>query len=521
MSTLQIVLAALAAVAAGVALGWFLNTRLGERSLEASRARSDELVRKARRAAESSKQQSLLEARQEQLRERNRVESELRVRKRQLQKRERELRSGRQELEAREEELTRREGEIAEQESALATGRSELDEVRAQADRLVEEHNARLSQVAGMTVEEARRQLLANLQAQARFEAAQLFREIKDEAKRNAEHEAIKIIALAIERAASEFGAERMISQFQLPEGSDLKGRIIGHEGKNIRAFERATGIQLLIDEDGNSVTLSGYNPVRREIARRVLETLVKDGNIHPRRIDDLARRNTRRLEEEMRRAGVETLKELGLRGVHPEIVKLLGRLKYRTSYGQNVLEHSKEVAYLTGMMAAELRMDEMLARRAGLLHDIGKAIDYEREGTHPEIGAEVGQKYGESEVVINAIASHHEDCEVTSPISVLVSAADTLSGGRPGARRKSVAEYIKRIERLEELANSIKGVEQSYALHAGREIRVIAESKLVTDDEVSLLAADLASRIQSEMDYPGKIKVTVIRETRAVEFAS
>jgi ribonuclease Y len=297
-------------------------------------------------------------------------------------------------------------------------------------------------------------------------------------------------------------------------------GRIIGQEGKNIKAFERATGIQLVLDEAARTVTLSGYHPVKREIARRVLETLVSDGNIHPRRIEELTRRNRRRLDEEMKRAGIETLKELKIKGVHPEIAKLLGRLRFRSSYAQNVLLHSKEVAYMTGMLAAELRLDQDLARRAGLLHDIGKAIDYEREGTHPEIGAEVATKFGEPEVVINAIASHHEDCEMTSPISVLVSAADSLSGARPGARRKTVAEYIKRIEKLEDLANSMKGVEQSYAIQAGREIRVIARSRETDDARVDLLASDLASRIQTEMDYPGKIKVTVIRETRASETA-
>jgi ribonuclease Y len=377
-----------------------------------------------------------------------------------------------------------------------------------------------LESVSGLTREEARRLLLDNLRARTRLEAAAMIKEIKDEAQRSAEDEAAKIMALAVERAASDFSAERTVSHFDLPQGSDLKGRIIGHEGKNIRAFEKATGIQLIVDEESNSVTLSGYNPVRREVARRVLATLVKDGQIHPRRIEDLTKRNSRRLDEEMRRAGQEALRELGIKGLHGEMVKLLGRLKYRTSYGQNVLNHSKEVAYLAGMLAAELRMDEKMARRAGLLHDIGKAIDYEREGTHPEIGAEVATRCGEHPLVINAIASHHEDCEMLSPISVLVSAADSISGARPGARRKTVAEYIKRIEKLEELANSMEGVEQSYAIQAGREIRVIANSKMVDDARVDLLAGDLASRIQSEMDYPGKIKVTVIRETRAVEHA-
>ena len=347
-----------------------------------------------------------------------------------------------------------------------------------------------------------------------------MIKEIKDEAQKSAEAEATKIISLAIERAASDLSAERTISTLQLPNGKEIKGRIIGHEGKNIRAFEKATGIQLLLDETGENVTFSGYNPVRREVARRVLEALVKDGNIHPKRIEDMVRRHQRRLEDEMRRAGEQTLKELGIKGMHSELVKLLGRLKYRTSYGQNVLLHSKEVSVLTGIMAAELRLDEKLARRSGLLHDIGKAIDYEREGTHPEIGAEFASRYGESEIVVNAIASHHEDCEAISPISVLVAAADAVSGARPGARRKSIAEYIKRIEQLEGLANSMEGVEQSYALQAGREIRVIARSNVVDDARVDLLASDLAARIQAEMDYPGKIKVTVIREMRAVDYA-
>ena len=393
----------------------------------------------------------------------------------------------------------------------------EIDVTRERTTRLLDQQNEALERVSVMTSDEARRQLLANLKAQTRYDAAAMIKQIRDEAQRTGETEATKIMALAVERMSSEFSAERTVSQFKLPEGSDLRGRIIGHEGKNIRAFEKATGIQLILDEENSTVTLSGYHPVKREIARRVLETLVKDGNIRPKRIDDLTRRNQRRLEDEMRRAGQEAVKELGLKGIHPEIVKLL---KFRSSYGQNVLQHSTEVARLTGMMAAELRLDEKLARRAGLLHDIGKAIDYEREGTHPEIGSEIGRKCGEHEVVVNAIASHHEDCEMTSPISVLVAAADAISGARPGARRQTVAQYIKRIEKLEELADSMEGVEQSYALQAGREIRVIAKSQQVDDARVDLLASDLASRIQNEMDYPGKIKVTVIRELRAVDYA-
>ena len=511
---------AVVAVGVGALLGWFLNNRFGRKSMEATKVRADEVLRGARRTAEKAKRAALLEAKEESLSERNKVERDLRSRRGQIKKQERDIKAALQTQQERETDLERVQEELAESGKQLELREDEVRRSKVQAEELVERQNEALEQVSGMTREEARRELLENLRARTRFEAATMIKEIKDTAQQTADADATRILALAVERAASEFSAERTISQFKLPEGSDLRGRIIGHEGKNIRAFETITGIQLVLDEENNSITMSGYNPVRREVARRVLETLIKDGNIRPKRIEDLTRRNRRRLEDEMRRAGQETLKELGIKGVHPEIVKLLGRLKYRSSYGQNVLLHSKEVAYLTGMMAAELRLDEKVARRAGLLHDVGKAIDYEREGTHPEIGGEMAEKYGEPAEVINAIASHHEDIEMNTPISVLVAAADAVSGARPGARRQTVAQYIKRIEKLEELANSMQGVEQSYALQAGREIRVIAHSKKVDDATVELLAGDLASRIQNEMDYPGKIKVTVIREVRASDYA-
>jgi len=504
-------IAALVALAAGIGCGFWINNRLATKSLDAARRRAEAVLAEARRDGEKARRAAVLEAREEIFAQRNKAEQDFRSRKGQLLKRERDQRAQQERIRAQETELIRQKDLLKDAEATLAAREAEVT---------VEEETRSLERISEMTREEARRQLLANLRAETRYEAAAMIKEIKDEAQKSAEAEATKIISLAIERAASDLSAERTISTLQLPNGKEIKGRIIGHEGKNIRAFEKATGIQLLLDETGENVTFSGYNPVRREVARRVLEALVKDGNIHPKRIEDMVRRHQRRLEDEMRRAGEQTLKELGIKGMHSELVKLLGRLKYRTSYGQNVLLHSKEVSVLTGIMAAELRLDEKLARRSGLLHDIGKAIDYEREGTHPEIGAEFASRYGESEIVVNAIASHHEDCEAISPISVLVAAADAVSGARPGARRKSIAEYIKRIEQLEGLANSMEGVEQSYALQAGREIRVIARSNVVDDARVDLLASDLAARIQAEMDYPGKIKVTVIREMRAVDYA-
>lgn len=509
-------LVALLGIVAGAFFGWLLNNRFGRKSLEAIKMRVDEATRAARREGEKIKRQALLDAREEGIKQREKAERDLRSRRGQLNKQEKEMQAERDRLAQTEQQLEERDAQLKEGNRALDDRDAKLDESRAELEKLVAEENRQLESVSGMTRDEARRRLLANLKAQTRLEAATMVKEIKDEATKNAEREATKIIALAIERCASDHGAERTISFFDLPAGSELKGRIIGQEGKNIRAFEAATGIQLLIDEESNRITLSGYHPVKREIARRVLEMLVKDGNIHPRRIDELTKRHTRRLDDEMRKAAKETLKELGIHKLPGELTTLLGRLRFRTSYGQNVLNHSKEVAYLTGMLAAELRLDEKIGRRAGLLHDIGKAIDYELEGTHPEIGAEVAERCKEHDYVVNAIASHHEDCEMTSPYAVLVSAADSLSGARPGARRKTLAEYIKRIERLEELATSMPGVDHCYAIQAGREIRVITNSREVDDAKADLLAADLAERIQTEMDYPGKIKITVIRETRA-----
>ncbi len=512
----MVVLVGVLAAVGGAAFGWLLNNRFGRKSLEAIKMRVDEATRAARREGEKIKRKAHVDAKQEILGQREKAERDMRSRRGQLNKKEKDVKAERRKIRDAENALATLQEQLDETTESLNARDRKLHEERTRLEGMIDDENRQLESVSGMTRDEARRRLLANLKAQTRLEAAQMVKEIKDEAQKNAETEAIKIIALAVERCASDYSAERTVSYFDLPEGSELKGRIIGQEGKNIRAFEASTGIQLLIDEETNRLTLSGYHPVKREVARRVLEMLVKDGNIHPRRIEELTKRHRRRLEEEMKRAANEVVKELGIKKLHPDLCKLLGRLRFRTSYGQNVLNHSKEVAYLTGMLAAELRLDEKLARRAGLLHDIGKAIDYELEGTHPEIGAEAAEKAGEHEWVVNAIASHHEDCEMISPYAVLVSAADSLSGARPGARRKTVAEYIKRIERLEELANSMPGVEQSYAIQAGREIRVITHSREVDDARADLLAADLAAKIQTEMDYPGKIKITVIRETRA-----
>ena len=511
--------AALLALGAGYLLGWGMKSRLLKGDVERSRGEARDIVAKTRREAEDQKRQALVQAREEWLATKARLEQDTRNRSREVQQRQHAVEEREAAHRDRDTRLRSREQDLEAREKALELARAECVRDRERLGRAGASLNEKLSKITGLTIEDARQMLLGNLRQEVRFEAAKTIREAREEAQRRSEFEAGKIVSLAIERTASEWSAERSVSTFPLANDK-LKGRIIGHEGKNIRAFEKATGVQLLMDDQPGAVVLSCFNPIKREVARLTLERMLKDGNISPKRIEELVEKNQSRVEEQMLRAGQEALRELGINGVHPEMVKLLGRLRYRTSYGQNVLMHSIEVAKLTAIMASELRLDGTLAKRAGLFHDIGKAIDFEREGTHPEIGVEVATRYNEHPIVINAIGSHHDDVEVIHPISVLVSAGDAISGSRPGARRKSVVDYARRIEQLEGLANETEGVEQSYAIQAGREIRVIARAERVDDDHLTLLASELAKKIQAQMEYPGRIKVTVIREMRAIETA-
>lgn len=505
--------------AAALALGWYLNNRMGSAGLAAARTQSEELLKEAARKAESERKAAVLSTHEDLQRAKRQLEKEARDRQKNLQKLQKEAEESQGALSEQTVQLKRRDQSLRDKERALADLERQACEKQKQADALLVEANEKLEHVSGLSAEEAKKFLLANLKNETRFEAARMIKEIKDEAQRNGEMEAQKIISLAIERQAADYSNERTVTSVPLPS-EKMKGRLIGHEGKNIKAFEKFVGVQLIVDDSPDSVILSGFNPIKREIARMCLEKMMKEGNITPRRIEDVSNEMKRKMVRNIQRIGEETLREMQIDGVHPEIVRLLGRLRYRTSYGQNVLEHSKEVGRLTELMALELRLDGKTARRAGLLHDIGKAIDYEREGTHPEIGFEVARKYGEPLIVQNAIASHHEDVEVISPISVLVSAADAISGARPGARRRQTVDYVKRIEKLESLADSMEGVEQSFAIQAGREIRVIARHDKLDDAQSALLATMLAEKIQQEMEYPGKIKVTVIREMRAVDYA-
>ena len=519
MDTLTIVVAGAAGVLAGGGIGLALVRRACRGRLSEAQREAEALRIQARRDADKQRRMTLLAAREEAQRRAAEAEAEAGRRSAAIDEGEERLADQEQHIQEQEIELRRRAAELGSRDEKLEAAEQELAAARQAAEQTGEEYLVGLERVAGLGREEAKKLLQNKMRSEARYDAARIAKEIKDEARETADREATKIVSLAIERSASEITGFRTVSTVKIPN-EKIKGRLIGHEGKNIRAFEKATGMQLIVDESPDSVLLSGFNPVRREIARLGLEKLIKEGNINPRRIEDVIDEQKRWMVKHIQKVGEDTVKELEIEGVHVEILRLLGRLKYRTSYGQNVLEHSIEVAHITAMMAAELGLDERIALRSGLLHDIGKAIDYEREGTHPEIGMEVAKKYHEPEIVINAIASHHEDVEVISPISVLVSAADAISGSRPGARRKTLSDYAKRIEKLEGLANSIDGVDNSYAIQAGREIRVIARHQEVDDAQSESLASLIAQRIQSEMEYPGKIKITVIREMRAVDYA-
>lgn len=520
MANYLIILALLGGLAAGLVGGWILCNRLGVQSVSKSRDLVQHLMDDARAQAEHLRKLELAKAREQWSTEREEIEQEYQKRleavkniERAMNRRDAQLQRTERELETAAEELKGREDALQAESVALAARHEEFS-------ALHEEYNQRLERVAGLTVEEAKKQLVSNLKSEAEHEAANLIRQIKEDVQRTAEADAQKIITLAIERVATDQVVERTTSVIKLQD-EGIKGRLIGHEGRNIRYFEELTGMQLLINnDDPMTVVISGFNPVAREIAKQSLDRLIQTGKVHPRKIQEVVAKATKKVQRDIQTAGEEAFEYLKLAPPHPEILKLVGKLRYRTSYGQNVLNHAKEVAELCSSMAAELGLDATLARRAGLLHDIGKAIDFEKEGTHPELGGEAARKYGENEVVVNAIESHHEDVEVIHPISILVAVCDAISGSRPGARRASLTDYIKRIETLEGIVNSFEGVEQSFAIQAGREVRVIVKTDAVHDDRLPFLTAEMTKKIQDEMDYPGRIRLTMIREMKAVEYA-
>ena len=501
------------------AAGWFISSKVGQNRIANANEAARRIVADAKKEAETLRKEMILEAKDEQLRIKQKVDRDAQVKEKELGKLERSLREKELNInrksdlqDHRERDLKVLERNIFEREKMLKVKDDKLTS-------LIAEENRKLENIARMTTEEAIQQLKANLLDRAKQQAAEAIKEIRDEAMLQANREAREIIINAIQRSAADHSVETTVSVVNLPS-DEIKGRIIGREGRNIRAFEQATGIEIIVDDTPEAVILSGFDPYRREVARMSLEKLTSDGRIHPGRIEEVVKKSEKELEEIVALAGEQAMMETSVLGLHPELQKLLGRLKFRTSYGQNVLQHSIEVANLSGLMAAELGLDANLSKRAGLLHDIGKAVDRNTEGTHAKIGADLLKKYREGKVVQNACAAHHEDEEYTSLISVLVQAADAISSSRPGARRETLEGYVKRLSKLEEIATSFTGVSKSFAIQAGREMRVMVEHDNVSDAEADQLATDIAAKIQEEVEYPGQIKITVIREFRAVDYA-
>ncbi len=499
--------------------GGILFRRFSSQKVARAEEFAKKVVAEAEKEAEIKKKEAILEAKDEWFKAKTNFEREISNRRSEQAKAEKKVEEREQSVERKADLVNKKERELINKEKVVAARDKALETREQELEKLISDQNRQLERISGMSSEEAKRQLMDNLVNQARAEAAATVKQIKEEAEATADREAKNIVISAIQRTAADHAVETTVSVVHIPS-DDMKGRIIGREGRNIRAFETLTGVDVIVDDTPEAVILSGFDPVRREVAKMALEKLISDGRIHPARIEEVVAKSEKEMEVIIREAGEQACFDVGVHGIHSEILKLLGKLKFRTSYGQNVLEHSKEVAWLCGLMAAQLGLDGTMAKRAGLLHDVGKAIDRETEGTHTQIGATIAAKHNEPLAVVNAIASHHQDVVQETPYSVLVQAADAISGARPGARRESLENYIKRLEKLEEVADSFKGVAKAYAIQAGREIRIMVENEQVDDSGAVVLAADIAKKIQQELEYPGQIKVTVIRETRAVDYA-
>lgn len=496
----------------GALIGYIYRKNVGEKAIGSAEQKAKNLVLDAENKSETLRKEAILEAKEEAHRLRSDAEKDARERRAEIQRSERRLIQKEESIDRKLENIERKEESITQKEQNIINKQKDLDKIIS---RQLEE----LERISGYTIDEAKALLLSNIEKEVRHDASIMIKDIESKAKEEADKKAKYIITGAIQRCAADHVAESTVSVVALPN-DEMKGRIIGREGRNIRAIETLTGVDLIIDDTPEAVILSGFDPVRREIARVALEKLIVDGRIHPARIEEMVEKAEREVNAIIKEEGEQAAFEVGIHNLHPELIKLLGRLKYRTSYGQNVLKHSVEVAHLAGLMAGELGLDIKLAKRAGLLHDIGKALDHEVEGTHVDIGIDVLRRYKESEAVINGMAAHHGDYEPKSMEAVLIAAADALSAARPGARRETLDAYIKRLEKLEEIANTTPGVEKSFAIQAGREIRIIAKPDDVNDEEIVFLAREISKKIESELEYPGQIKVNVVRETRAVDYA-
>ena len=474
--------------------------------------KSREIIDEALKTAETKKREALLEAKEESLKTKNELEKETKERRAELQRYEKRVLSKEENVEKKADALEKKEADLVRRENILS---KRTAEVEAQYEQGIQE----LERISGLTSEQAKEYLLKSVEEDVKHDTAKLIKELENKAKEEAEKKARDLVVTAIQRCAADHVAETTVSVVQLPN-DEMKGRIIGREGRNIRTLETLTGVELIIDDTPEAVVLSGFDPIRREVARIALERLIVDGRIHPARIEEMVEKAQKEVETNMREEGEAACLEVGIHGIHPELIKLLGKMKFRTSYGQNALKHSIEVAQLSGLLASELGVDVRLAKRAGLLHDIGKSVDHDMEGTHVQLGAELCKKYRESATVVNAVESHHGDVEPTNLISCIVQAADTISAARPGARRETLETYTNRLKQLEDITNSFKGVEKSYAIQAGREVRIMVVPEQISDDDMVLLAREVSKRIENELEYPGKIKVNVIRESRVTDYA-
>ena len=509
----------LAAALVVCAFWWWMGRRAAARTLAEAKVKAAEVTRESKRQAENRLREAEVAAKEKLLQARSEFEKASRQRRAELETLERRLNQRDDSQVKRTEEIAKREKELADRERATTQLERNLEKHQTALDRLLMDERIKLEKVAGLTAQQAKEQLIRVMEGEARIEAAHIVKRLEDEAREKAQREAQRILSMAVQRGASDYVAETTVSVVMLPN-DEMKGRIIGREGRNIRALEAATGVDLIVDDTPEAVIVSNFDPLRREIARVSLDRLIADGRIHPARIEEVVEKVRAEFDDRIRQEGEDALLELNIAGVHPELVKLLGRLRFRTSYGQNVLKHSREVAFLAGIMASELKVDVHVARRAGLMHDIGKAVDREMEGSHLELGIDLLRKFGESEDVIHAMACHHGDYDPETVEAVLVTAADALSAARPGARREILETYVKRLERLEEIAAGFRGVQKTFAIQAGREVRIIVDSERIGDEQALWLSKDIAKKIQAELTYPGQIKVTVIRETRSIEYA-
>ncbi|MBK7498263.1 MAG: ribonuclease Y [Ignavibacteriales bacterium] len=500
-------------------LGWFFNSKFGKNSINAAAEKSETMIQDAKKEAANLKREKLLEVKDEWYKKKIEFDTEVNQKKQKLSNLEKQLQQREESSEKKFELVLQKEKELRKLEKQVQDAKVSLDEKTIEIKKLEVEQNDKLEKISGLTSEEARKMLVENLVNQAKIDASQTIKEVHDRAKADAKKEAQKIIVQAIQRTAADYSIETTVSVVQI-QNDEMKGRIIGKEGRNIRAFESATGVDVIVDDTPEAVILSSFDQFRREIARISLERLISDGRIHPARIEEVVEKVSAELEEEIQREGENTILQLGLHNMHGELVKHIGKMKYRSSYGQNLLQHSVEVAYLTGIMAAELGLDPVMAKRAGLLHDVGKTVDKSIEGPHALLGYDLTKKYKEHAIVVNAVGSHHEDIEMEHPIAALVQSADAISGARPGARREPLESYVKRLENLEQLAKSFEGVAKTYAIQAGREVRVVVEHDKVDDASADRLAREIAQKIEEEMDYPGQIKVVVIREVRKIGYA-